>query len=78
MAVRLVPPRPVVQPLERPLWAMQRGERTAHALVRAFPHGHELVITVDGELRWSQLFRGDAGELDAGAERKRQALLERG
>ena len=46
MAVGIVPARQAAPPPERPLWRLVRGERVADALVRAFPHGDELVITV--------------------------------
>ena len=57
---------------------MQRGDRRAQAIAREVRGvGVELVINVDGELRWSQLYRGGIG-LGMAAAEKRQALLERG
>lgn len=51
--------RPIDQ---RPLWRLVNGERRAQAMVREVPGaGSELVITVDGELRWAQLYRGGIG-----------------
>ena len=52
--------------------------REAHALVHEWPHGHELRVLVDGELRWAKLFRGDTRRLDAEADHKREQLEARG
>ena len=70
----------MAQPIVRSLWRLVRGERTAYALVHEWPHGHELRVLVDNELRWSQLYRGSTREADAGqeAERKAQALRDTG
>jgi hypothetical protein len=63
---------------DRPLWTLQRGDRRAQAIARPVRGmGVELVISVDGELRWSQLYRGGIGVGMAAAE-KRQSLLDRG
>lgn len=74
MAVRIVPARQVSPPPERGGWALQRGERRVAARILEWPHGLELVITLDAEVRWTRLFRGDAGELDVEAEHKREQL----
>ena len=63
---------------DRPLWTLRRGEQRAQALAREVRGvGVELVITIDGELRWSQLYRGGIG-LGMAAAEKRQALLDTG
>ena len=42
------------------------------------PAWRRVVRLRDGELRWSRLYREDAGELDAEPEHKRQALTPKG
>ena len=74
VAVRIVPARRQPRPVERALWRLVRAQRRAVAVVHEWPHGSELRIEIDGALRWSQLFRGDAGELEREAEHKRRAL----
>ena len=51
--------------------------RRAHAIIREWPHGDELYVFVDDALRWSRLYRGDAGELERGRAQS-QALREKG
>jgi hypothetical protein len=48
------------------------------AVVRDVPgYGLELVITVNGDLRWARMFRGGHG-LEAESAQKRHALEARG
>ena len=73
--IRLVDPFKGRPPHERPLWRMISGERRAQAIAREVPGvGLELVISIDGELRWARLYRGGLG-LGMAAAEKRQALL---
>ena len=62
MSVGLAPARNLVEPPERVLWKLVRGDRLAEALVREWPHGEELCVFVDGLLRWSKLFRSRSHE----------------
>jgi len=59
---------------EHVLWQLVRGDRRAEALVREWPHGEELCVFVDGQLRWSKLFRSNARDLELESNIKRQAL----
>ena len=76
--IRLVlPPKPA-DTIDRPLWTLQRGARRAQAIAREVPGvGLELRIDIDGELRWSKLYRGGVG-VGMEAAAKRTALLEKG
>ena len=63
---------------DRPLWTLQRGDRRAQAIAREVKGVDlELVVNIDGELRWAQLYRGGVG-LGMAAAEKRAALLEKG
>ena len=76
--IRLVNPSKPPTVNDRPVWTLQHGDRRAQAIAREVRGvGVELVINVDGELRWSQLYRGGIG-LGMAAAEKRQALLDRG
>ncbi len=55
-------------PMERVIWRLRKGERTAEARVREMRHGQELRINVDGTLRWAQLYRS-VGVVESAAER---------
>jgi hypothetical protein len=76
MTVRLVPAPQLPSPDDRLLWLLLKGERCAQAVVRVLDFGLELRVTVDTELRWSQLVRD--GTIAALALEKRRAFEERG
>jgi hypothetical protein len=79
VAVKLVPAVRRVAPHDRPLCRLLKGERFALAVVRVYaelPRARELRITVDGHLRWHQLFHGPG--LEDAAYEKRRLLEERG
>ena len=62
----------------QPVWRLVKSEQHAQAHARAVPGvGVELVITVDGERRSAQMYRGGL-ELGMAAAEKRQSLLDRG
>jgi hypothetical protein len=42
--------------VELTLWTLVKGSKRAEARTRVHPVGIELVVTVDGELEWSQAF----------------------
>ena len=42
--------------VELTLWALVKDAKRAEACTRRHPLGLELVVTVDGELHWSQAF----------------------
>ena len=63
---------------DRLLWRLHKGPRTVEAHVHEWPHGYDLIVFVDGRLRWSQLFRYDTRDLQDASEQKRRALTERG
>ena len=42
--------------IELTLWTMVRGPQLAEARTRRHPVGLELVVSIDGELHWSQAF----------------------
>ena len=68
-----VPAIAPVQPLERVLWRLRKESRIAEARVREMPFGFELRFIADGVLRWSQVFRGERGEIsDRAIEKRRQ------
>ena len=77
MSVRIVPAPEPPNPVERPLWRLVKAQRTAVALIHEWPHGWELRIEVDGQLRWARLFRRDHDGLLREAD-KRRALREWG
>lgn len=73
------PPKPPAARPERELWRLAKDGRTAAAVLRAHPHGRELIFRVNDELLWSQVYRpGQAAELDEMAERKRDEFRARG
>ncbi len=79
VCVGLAPLRVPQPPIDRVVWRLQKAQRTVQAVVRLIPRaGVELRIDVDGDLRWSQAYGWNARELDAEAERKRDAFRERG
>ena len=76
--IRLVNPSKPRSANDSPLWTLQHGERRAQAIAREVPGvGIELVVTIDGELRWAKLYRSGIG-LGMEAAAKRQALLDKG
>jgi hypothetical protein len=75
MTVRLVPAPQLPPPDDRLVWRLLKGERCAQAVLRVLDFGLELRISVDEDLRWSQVVRD--GTLDALASEKRRALEER-
>jgi hypothetical protein len=78
VVIRLVNPSKPPSINDHPLWTLHRGERRAHAVAREVRGvGIELVINIDGELRWSQLYRDGVGFGIAAAE-QRQALVDTG
>jgi hypothetical protein len=60
-------------PTERTLWVLVRAGRHARAVARARTYGVELVVFVNEELHWSQLFGANVNALAATAESKRRA-----
>jgi hypothetical protein len=68
MSVGLVPTLTPAPPVERVLWRLRKGERIAEARIREMPHGQELRINVDGNLRWAQLYRS-VGVVESATER---------
>jgi hypothetical protein len=77
--IRLAPSTgPSAPPPSRVIWRLVRGEQRAQAVARDVPGvGVELVVTINDELRWAQLYRGGLG-LGMAAAEKRQALLDAG
>jgi hypothetical protein len=74
-----VPAHEPEPPIVRPLWSLLHGNRCVVAVVRQWSYvpGLELLITLNGALRWARFYR-DASELEAEAERKRQQMTQRG
>lgn len=66
--------------LELRLWALVRGEQRAEARTRRHPAGLELVVTIDGEVEWSQAFSPALVDqlLESAAEAQRRVLLSQG
>ena len=63
---------------DRPLWTLQRGDQRAQAVAREVPGvGLELRITIDGEMRLTQVYGGGV-RLGIAAAEKRQALRDTG
>jgi hypothetical protein len=59
---------------DRTLWTLGRGARRARVIARGSTQGAELVLLVDGEPRWTQLFGRDVAALAATADLKVRAL----
>lgn len=72
MTVRLVSLPVSVTTPERLVWRLTKGERIVEARVRELSDGCELRFLMDDVPRWSQLFRGESGELMKRATEKRQ------
>ena len=52
----------------------QRRSPLRRSRRKGWPHGCEMRVMVDGELRWARPYRENAGELRREAEHKRQQL----
>lgn len=57
MRVRLLDLPPPQRPIEHVVWRLTKDARIAEAVVRIYPHGRELRVTVGGVLFWSRLYR---------------------
>jgi hypothetical protein len=62
------------------LWALVRGAQRAEARTRRHPGGLELVVSIDGELHWSQVYTPALVPtlLESAADAQRAALMSQG
>jgi hypothetical protein len=66
--------------IEVTLWALVKDSHRAEARARRHPVGLELVVTVDGELEWSQAFAPQVVEtlLESAATSQQKVFLANG
>ena len=63
--------------IELTLWTLVKGPQRAEARTRRHPVGLELVVSIDGELHWSQTFAPQLVEtlLESAAAAQQNVLL---
>jgi hypothetical protein len=64
-------PTAAIPPTEILLWTVTKNVRRARAVVRVYPHGRELRVSVEDTLMWSRLYRDhedsrELGQMAAG------------